>query len=246
MRLLIDIGNTRAKYVLVDDKQLEKDLFSSVKYLDFGQLTVGYFEQVFSFVDEIVVASVQINEQLATIEHWTKQKNIRFYQVQSSKQALGVTSSYDKSSTLGVDRWLAMIGASKLFPNENILIIDAGTAITVDLLSATGQHLGGWIMPGISTMYSGLINNTDKVSAELQPVAAMCFGDSTEKCVNNGIWALAVGVIEQAIKRAKEQVPVDKVLILGGDGEQISKLLNENITLQPNLIFHGLHAFKAL
>ena len=243
MKLLVDVGNTQVKYVL---QVVENNsALSDVVYLDYqafqSQLTQGAFSQV----NEVVVANVHGNEVLEAIESWAEQNNIPCLQVHSTAKTFGVTSSYLEPERLGVDRWLAMIGAKRLFPQQNLLIIDAGTATTVDLLAATGEHYGGWIMPGVEVLFSSLLTRTNKIVATHKAQASMAFGTDSSSCLNHGGWAMTIGAIKEAIIQANELLNLDNVLITGGNALEISGLITGTCQLEPKLIFHGLSCFQA-
>ena len=242
MRLLIDIGNTQVKYVFQAKAMAP---LTDVVYLDYQSFEQQMVEGTFSQVSEVILANVHSSDIVDALEKWTKANNCSFLQVHSTAKALGVTSAYALAERLGVDRWLAMIGAKQLYPNENLLIIDAGTATTVDLLDASGQHLGGWIMPGVQTMFNSLLVNTKKIIAKPNVTASVLFGKDSSNCLNNGSWAMTIGAVKEAIIQANELLTLDRVLITGGNGGQINNLITEVYQLEPQLIFHGLSCFRA-
>jgi type III pantothenate kinase len=240
MRLLVDIGNTQVKYVFQGKESTSK--LSNIVYVAFQeQLAQG----IFSSVNEVVVANVHGSEVLDAIEHWARKNNIACLQVHSSAKVFGITSSYLEPERLGVDRWLAMIGAKRLFPEQNLLIIDAGTATTVDLLAANGEHIGGWIMPGVEVLFSSLLNRTNKIVATPKAQASVAFGVDSSSCLNHGGWAMTIGAIKEAIIQANDLLHLDKVLITGGNAQEISGLITGTCKLESKLIFHGLSCFQA-
>ena len=243
MRLLIDIGNTRIKYLLEQNRNsITANNLVNIDYLSFPSLLAS---DVFSDVSEVIVANVQGNELINVIEAWALQGEISFIQVYSQSKAFGVSSCYEQPEHLGVDRWLALIAAHQLYPRENVLIIDAGTAITVDLLAKNGEHIGGWIMPGVQTMFDSLLGNTQKIFAEQQDISILTFGENSSECVNLGIWAMVSGAINNAIAQANETLTLDKVIVTGGNSEQIAKIMSANAEIIPELLFHGLSCFHA-
>ncbi len=243
MRLLIDVGNTQVKYVT--QRMGTTKPLSEIVYINY-QLFIGQLNKgVFSTVTEVILANVHGSEIHDAIEEWTRQNSIAFIQVHSEAKAFGIHSSYQQPERLGVDRWLAMIGAKQLYPNKNLLIIDAGTATTVDVLDAQGQHCGGWIMPGVQTMFNSLLSGTKKIIASPNVSASLLFGKDSSNCLNNGSWAMTIGAIKEAILQANSSLALDKVLITGGNGKQIIDLLAANCQLEPKLVFHGLSCFQA-
>jgi type III pantothenate kinase len=240
MKLFIDIGNTRTKYVTEDQK------LSAIGYIANAQLSNSYLDTIFTEVDEVIVANVQSNNLANIIAGWAESRAIPCAEVHSEAKAFGVTSSYREPATLGIDRWLVLIGTRKLFPQDNVLIIDAGTATTFDYLDNKGQHLGGWIMPGIHTMLDSLHVATEKVRASSLPSTSLDFGENTNECVNYGCWAMASGAIKQAIIEANKIALLDKIIITGGNGAELANLIEEEMIVIPELVFHGLQCYSAI
>lgn len=242
MRLLVDVGNTQVKYVFQAAE--ESAPLTEIVYLDYKAFKTQLLNAEFSQVTEVILANVHGKELADAIQAWTTLNNIAFVQVHSSTTAFGVNSSYQQAERLGIDRWLAMIGAKQLYPLQNILIIDAGTATTVDVLDAQGYHCGGWIMPGVQTMFNSLLARTQKIIATPSVTANVVFGKDSSSCLNNGCWAMTVGAVKEAIIQANNILTLDKILITGGNGQQIRNLITDNCQLEPKLVFYGLSCFQ--
>ena len=154
---------------------------------------------------------------------------------------------------MGIDRWLALLGTIHLYPNENVLIIDAGTATTVDLLASNGQHQGGWILAGIKALFSSILTHSTLVHAENKTLPSLAFGSNTSDNVNNACWAATLGMIEQAIEQGQVLASIDRIILNGGDGMALTKLVLAqtsekfiavtNIQFIENLIFYGLQEY---
>jgi len=239
MRLLVDIGNTRTKYVFEQDGELSK-----IQSEHNDGINEKWLKNITASVKVIIVASVSdayLSDVFSTFAH---QREIKFLKVESESNRFGVTSSYQQPTSLGVDRWLTLLAANLLYKNENVLIIDAGTATTIDLLDKSGLHLGGWILPGIDVLFKSLLLNTSKVLATQEEIPDLSFGKSTSQGVNNACWAATLGFIEQSLKQANEQVSLDKVLLLGGNAEKLGALLSTKHQIVHELVFLGMQRFK--
>jgi type III pantothenate kinase len=129
MIALVDIGNSRTKFCIVS-----KGSRGAVHSLPNELLSSDYLTGYFNKIDKLIIASVSRNALADKIELWCQKHNINYQQVVSEKCKNDVISAYHQPSQLGVDRWLTLIGANTLYPNKNILIIDAGTATTIDCL----------------------------------------------------------------------------------------------------------------
>jgi len=238
MRLLVDIGNTRTKYTFEQKGKLS--IIQSERNKDINE---QWLENIAASVKTIIVASVSEAYLVGVFSKYAQKQAIEFKNVKSESKRFGVTSSYQQPITLGVDRWLTLLAANILYSNENILIIDAGTATTIDLLDNNGMHLGGWILPGIDILFNSLLLNTSQIMATQEHQANISFGKSTSDGVNNACWAATLGFINQSITQAKKQVSLDKVLLTGGNAEKLGALLSTKHHIVHELVFIGIQRF---
>lgn len=247
MKLLIDIGNTRSKYIKLEAKlKMEQICLTSTDIcsVNNNDLTLDYIERNWFAATEIVLASVNCPSLTSLICSWAQDNNLVFTEVKTEAVRHGVTCAYQQPSNLGIDRWLTLVGAHSAYPNKNVLIIDSGTATTVDLLTADGKHQGGWIVPGLDLLYQSLMTNTANINANKESIGEMAFGKSTSDCVNHGILAMTVGLINQAISEAEQLQPIDEVLLCGGNGARLQPLIKHtNINLDEALVFKGLQQY---
>ncbi|MBL4765310.1 MAG: type III pantothenate kinase [Colwellia sp.] len=239
MIALVDIGNSRTKYTIVN--QGKRGLVQSIAN---GQLSTKYLTECFSKIDKLIVASVNHNQLTDKIELWCQQQNIHYQQVVSEKSKNGVLSAYHNPSQLGVDRWLTLIAVKALYPNENTLIVDAGTATTIDLLAANGEHQGGWILAGIDTLFSCVLDNTSQVQANVAKTASLAFGANSSENVNNATWAATIGAINLAVIQSEQQgIVIDEIILTGGNGRTIASLLTHQCIVIEDLVLVGLQAY---
>jgi type III pantothenate kinase len=252
MILLIDIGNSRTKYVQLIDGKL-----SATTQLNNKDFTAAYFTQNFikklNQTSRVIVANVAQSALTNELDNWCAAQKISFKQVHSEQQKESLISAYQEPKTLGIDRWLALLGTIRLYPKENVLIIDAGTATTVDLLASNGQHQGGWILAGVKALFNSILSHSTLVHAESKTVVNLAFGTNTSDNVNNACWAATLGMIEQAIEQAHKLGDVDRIILTGGDGKALTKLLVEQTSVNSlsvdsiqfidNLIFFGLQEY---
>lgn len=225
MYLLLDIGNTREKAALV--KQGKVTALPQLAPENLAKLPIK----------AVYYASVASQEKVAVIKQLLGLEDLPWRQVHADALAYGVTSIYQQPQTLGVDRWLAMLGTQLLFPANSALIVDAGTAVTLDWLGVDGQHQGGWILPGLKMQQHAVVKNTAKVfnsemfNGRLEP------GEDTVTCLQNGCLASVLG----AIRLAWQQNPCQKLLLTGGDSKFLKSHLSDlPLVVEPLLIFHGL------
>jgi len=159
----------------------------------------------------------------------------------SEAECCGVINGYDEPGRLGVDRWLALLGAAALVDGD-CLVIDAGSAITLDLLRGDGHHLGGAILPGINTskqrfrqIFAHIDFDDPRIAANDAP------GSSTEA-------AIQIDYPLDSIRRLQELVtgwlprlePGAQILLTGGDAARVQRELEQQSRIVPDLVFLGM------
>lgn len=244
MKLLIDVGNTCSKFVTC-----QQDKLSPIDIVESNQISQQWLETNFPSVEHCLVSNVSNDQLNAIFLAWFEKQKIHYHFIQSETEKFNVVCAYDNPNTFGVDRWLALLGAAKLLPNQASLIVDLGTATTIDLLSSSGQHRGGWILPGIDLMFSSVVNNTNKVFANPEKVEQINFASNTSEAVNQAIWAATIGYISTAITCARnnylEAEETLTLILTGGNAKQLSQLVTFEYELVENLVFIGMNRYNA-
>lgn len=152
----------------------------------------------------------------------------------------GVTNSYPNPSNMGVDRWLALLAAHAQVAGP-VIIVDAGTAITVDILSAEGSHAGGYIMPGLSLLAGALQAGTREVHFDNALQATLRPGVGTAQSVAHGVLLMAVSAIAAAVQEGLCAVGEEAtVLLCGGDVAIMRCHLPVTWRHEPDLVLDGL------
>lgn len=158
---------------------------------------------------------------------------------------LPVKIHYDTPHTLGADRIAAAVGAAKLFPATPLLVVDAGTCITLDLLTAEPAFAGGDIAPGVEmrlkAMYA-FTHGLPDVSANgpLPP-----FGHDTHTAIRSGAINGAVAQVVNAYRRAQHAIDAQGVVLTGGDAPLLQPILQgilPSLTINPDLNAIGLYS----
>jgi type III pantothenate kinase len=239
MTLLIDLGNSRLKWTSLPLKSAAaSEVFEHGGQLSRNDLArLGDCEQR----PESVVCAAVAGQSLvdALNDFCMKTWNLEVQYASSAARMRGLVNSYQDPGRLGVDRWLAMLAARNLIDGW-FCLIDAGTAITVDLVDANGQHHGGWIVPGEQLMRRSLVENTGRISVEPAVMEAQ-WGVSTNEAVNLGAQAAVAGLTaqaeHQAIKFASQR---PQFVVTGGGGSRIIGFLDGPAMLVPDLVLDGL------
>ncbi|NQY38386.1 MAG: type III pantothenate kinase [Alteromonadaceae bacterium] len=236
MKLLVDIGNTRTKFVFEHKREL-----SEIQIVNNEEVSTLWLDENWLFVSAILISNVSQHSLTELISKWALSNHILCSVIETAKEKFGVKCVYEQANLFGVDRWLALIGSAKLYPHKNLLIVDAGTATTIDVLTSSLEHVGGWILPGIDLMLDSVLKNTTKVHAKKSVLVETTFGTNTTDCVNNACWASTVGYIHYSLSQAKAQgIDIDLILITGGNAKSLVQLINEPIIFEDKLIFYGL------
>lgn len=236
MKLLIDIGNSRLKWALEHDGGLlQRGVcdYRQARFLE--ELSESWHLLNPDLVALASVGPVAVSELVAQRIRrlWP---GIRVLVARSAAWALGVRNAYRQPERLGVDRWLALLAAHRHYPGK-VCIVDAGTAITVDVL-ADGRHLGGLISPGLTCMRKSLQAETAALAfADSQ--AELTFAADTTAAIASGTLMSALGLIEIV----RHQLSADyRLLLTGGDARMLASKLDDLPSVDPDLVFKGLSA----
>jgi len=261
--LLFDVGNTRLKWAAVESSQKpsdrQKKLWAYSGSISSKSLAspehraelADYIAKTLPIPDVIGFSCVAGKDAIENLKSLFPQWGaISWKQLSGNTEYAGVRTLYQDPSKLGADRWAAVIGARAL-SSTNTLIINAGTATTIDLLGSNGVHYGGWILPGLELMQTSLERNTAQLPLAVRANPNQGFGLSTNDAIIHGCDAAQVGAIQYAIQLAKEMNhPVERVWVDGGNA---NILVNEmrrsqkvsSIVIEPieGLVLRGIWAW---
>ena len=242
--LLLDVGNSRLKWGVLDDGQIRRTgHISQAKIRDQGisVLTTKLPRRV-DAVRASNVAGTSYATRLSGVIGIHCNADVHF--ARSEKRGWGVTNSYRQARRLGVDRWVAMIGAWAETQSA-CLVVDAGTAVTLDAIDDDGIHLGGQIIPGVETMLESLSSATSDIplvkGATRQSADDLkMFGRNTAAAVREGAQNAVAGAIERAIRTLQSNAYDPTIILTGGGASRILGALEETPLHRPNLVLHGL------
>jgi len=245
MILTVDIGNTRVKWVLYKDLLVVSDGVFVYTPDTFSEAVVNAGMPL-KDVEVIIsnVAGAHVERQLTGILDASGCK--KYVYAQTQREQCGVTNAYDDFSRLGVDRWLAMVAGfnhQERLPEESVCVIDCGTAVTLDVVDNEGCHLGGVIAPGFRLMQSVLKRKASDINGldEYTAVENLCLAKSTEGAVHQGCAQLLVGGLDRMIARySDEQKNKMRIIVTGGDGAWVAKLLAADVQFESLLVNNGL------
>jgi type III pantothenate kinase len=246
MILLLDVGNTRAKWAFMhDDDTLEYG--GSVVHN--GGFSKEMAEAAWAHLDEpqrIVAANVAGDSMAEALNGWSRarwNKDLELIRAQAS--AYGVVNGYSEPERLGADRWVALIEIRSSIEAGAACLVDCGSAITVDALSEDGAHLGGLIVPGLQMMRESLIQRAPGIQLESVPRSAdrniSLLAKDTRDAVTGGTLYAVVAFIDRVVADLSAELDTDLTrIITGGDAEQILPLLSGEYRTEPDVVLKGL------
>lgn len=231
MRLLVEIGNSRVKWALAD----ESGGLSHVAGRGHDQAAWPR-DLPDAPIDAVWYASVAAPGVQQALLDWASARGLGTpRRIVSTACMAGVVNAYAQPSRLGVDRLLACVAAHHAFPGESVMVVDAGTALTIDHLRADGQHEGGLICPGVATM-RGAIRADTQVRAHDGTTQAAMLGEDTDAAVGLGTLHAALGLVE----RLRAAVTPARLLLTGGEAPLLARHLSSDWEVAPELVLQGL------
>ena len=243
MMLLLDVGNTSVKWAVRENAEMSPAGCFQHQNEDFRVLAQTAWASL-PAPEKIMVSNVagsDIGDRLTdwALNHW----GLTPVFVRVTDKALGVTNAYARPADLGVDRWMALLGAHSSSSGA-LCIVDCGTAITLDFLAADGVHGGGLILPGVGMLERMLLDNTAGIKLSNNPQFATPFACGTDEAVHGG----AIYMVAAAIDRIVADMGVEsgtrpEVIITGGNAGQIQSLLSCSPRHEPSLVLKGLAIF---
>jgi type III pantothenate kinase len=238
VQLLVDIGNTNLKWTTREQGRL-----GEMRVLrHHGGLPIDLHAawERLQVPDEILVASVGVEALTDALirtcrSRWGREPR----RARTLARGHGVTIAYSSPERLGVDRWLALI-AVHAEGGGPALIMDAGTAVTYDVILADGRHLGGLILPGIDLMRNALLAGTHIPRVEPQDALAPWGADTAEAIAAGSIQAPAALAVRLAERLANEAGAEPRLVLTGGDAERLLPAVGRPARLEPDLVLRGL------
>lgn len=242
--LLLDAGNTRIKWGLLANDRLRRT--GSVTREKIGSSGLGALVgKLPRDVDTVLISNVAGNElgtRLAGAIGLHCGCDVNFAQVR--KKAFGIENAYRRPRRLGIDRWVAMIGARSEFRGA-LCVVDAGTAVTIDALDGSGRHLGGQIVPGLRLMARSLATETSDIGAAARTApdpanAIEYFAGTTRRAVQAGALNAVCGAVERSARLLRAEGLKPRIVLTGGDASRILKQLDGAVVYRPHLVLQGL------
>lgn len=236
--LCIDVGNTRLKWgvcELADVSFLRTGVIDNIKNISPNDL-ISFFSGLESM--PVWISSVASCELVVCLSDWVKENwGLEINNVETHLKHYKALNGYQKTSDLGVDRWLAMVAVQYRLIN-NYCVIDAGTAITIDVVDGNGNHIGGVIMPGKQLMLSSLFSETDRIAEDSGEFVMLA--DNTSDAVYSGVISCLVGGVDRVLSGVEKQNKKIRFVVTGGDAALMSQYLSYHVAIEINLVLEGV------
>lgn len=233
MNLVIDIGNTTAKVAIFKDNSLIEVFRSSNQSLDCLSEIIQKFPVSQGILASVIGLTKKITEQLDALPFPVIRLN--------AETPLPIKNLYQTPETLGCDRLAAVIGANEIHPERDLLVIDAGTAITFDFINAKGEYLGGNISPGKSMRFKALNAFTGKLPLLSEEGERIPLGVNTETAIREGVMKGIELEIKGYIDSFRKNYSELLVFLTGGDGILFETSLKNLIFADKFLVLKGLN-----
>ena len=241
MILLIDIGNSRVKWATFSEGKL--GVQGSAAHESWGEADWRrQIEQ--SGARRVLAASVATPARNELLERASRQAvGCAPEFVTSTAMAAGVRNGYSNPAQLGVDRWLAVIGAFHRY-RSSCCVVDVGTAMTVDTVDGAGRHLGGFIVPGPQLMVASLLTGTSDLAERWSWASApehAGFPANTRDAIEQGCLLALAGLLQSASDRLAERAGETPVLVLtGGAAPVLGRWITQPFENVEDLVLQGL------
>lgn len=233
MYLTIDIGNTLQKIGVFEPTG------RLVEIRKYRRITPCRLRQLFNQYTITNAILCAVGKYDPTLEKLIQEQCSLL--ILSAATPLPITLRYDTPQTLGPDRIANAVGASKRFPHQNILSVQLGSCIVCDFVNDKNEYLGGSIAPGIKMRLKALQHYTRKLPLVKQKSIDYVIGKSTEQSILSGVINGIAYEIEGFANYYAQKYPDLKVVLTGGDAEDLQKSINFPIFATQNLVTLGLY-----
>jgi type III pantothenate kinase len=244
MNLLVDIGNARIKWAVQESGSWKTGEPLMRQQRAFKDLARPAWKEL-GTPARVIVSSVAGEDYRKSVHTWVKRRwKVIPEFLHAEAHQCGVSNAYSAPERLGSDRWANLLGVHAHYKGPAV-VIDCGTAITIDAIAGDGTHLGGLIVPGMDLMTTALTGGAAGVQIqEKDRQEVSLLGRSTEAAVSGGVLYAAVSLIDRVSLDLKLELGnAASILLTGGDAIRILPLLSSKPDYDPDLVLKGLAVF---
>jgi type III pantothenate kinase len=244
--LLVDIGNTRVKWATLRGSKQSR--MQAAAHQDSGLALRALVRDAPRDVSRVIVVSVVAEALSRVLDDAVRRRfGVEPEYIRSTRRACGVTNSYRDTWRLGADRWVSAIGAHALANGRSVVVANVGTALTIDVVAASGRHRGGAIIPGPGVMVESLLAGTHGIRRRAlgqEATVRSLFAIDTASALAAGSRFAAAAFIDRAVDEAARAFRGRPVLFLtGGAAPYLRRHLESTPRIVPDLVLRGLAEF---
>lgn len=234
--LELDAGNTFVKWRIRRHGALETLVRWRTQDFRNGLIAFPKCWQGLDRARYVSVAGAEVNQRLNLM---FEQHGVPYQQARVHAEQQGLKNAYQQPDQMGADRWLAMLAGWKVYQNS-VCVIDAGSAITIDWVAANGQHIGGYILPGLAMLKKSLLGQTAEVRWQQHEseMAQTVPGHNTAQCVEHGCHYQLSALMGQIGLDCQRQ-SISTIVLTGGDAALLLPWCEDAI-VHPTLVMDGL------
>lgn len=230
MDLVLDAGNSRLKLGHFTEEGL------SAVFVFEAEMDLFHHLENLPSIGKMIYANVGRWDLIPLLSQYSQVQEL------AVSTALPYDMAYTSPETLGHDRRALAAAAHKEYPQQDVLVIDAGTCLTFDLMEGPGRYCGGAISPGMRMRYQALEQFTAGLPAlEVPRQTPSLLGENTAAAIHSGVWYGLAGEIDGQIERYREVYPELVTVITGGDAPNLVQLTKNDIFARPNFLLSGLY-----
>ena len=234
MNLILDVGNSYVKMAVFTNNKLHyREILKP-------NLNLTSFLKAIKILPEIMNVIISSVSELNVDVYSYLNTNYKVIDI-NNQLKFPFENCYHTPNTLGGDRLALAAAASFYYPNKNVLIIDAGTCITYDLINASNQYLGGGISPGIAMRYKSLNYFTARLPLLDSKNDSKLIGTDTNRSIESGVINGVISEIDGIISQYMMEFDDLTVVLTGGDSEFLSMQLKNSIFANSNFLLEGLN-----
>jgi len=229
-RLILDIGNTQTKFAVFNDEGIiSQSVFSDTELLQFIQSNNP---------DDVIISSVRKASFTKKITDCFSNPTLLNHQT-----SVPILNKYKSPKTLGNDRLANAVGAFSIFPNQNTLVIDAGTCLKLDFIDESNNYLGGSISPGLRMRFKALHTLTDNLPLIEDVEIKQLIGNDTTSSIQVGVYQGMVAELSSMISQYERKYNNLNIILTGGD---LSSFLDVDLSQKNSIFADDLLTLKGL
>ena len=234
MNLIIDIGNSRAKVVVMDADMLKKEYVEE----SFDAALCAEIFADYPTIERAIIASTRGDEEV--VKAIVEERIAKVIIFKPATTPIPLANHYHTPETLGADRLAAAVGAQALYPDSDIMIVDFGTAITIDFVEG-GAFKGGNISPGVITRFRALADYTARLPRCYATDEALDYGRTTQEAIEQGVMRGVEHEIRGYAELYMQKNGRKCIIFTGGDAKYFVKRIKNTIFADCEPVIFGLN-----